>query len=170
MTFSLISCKGVSTKNHVHNNQDKDIELIPLTDQYAIFPSPIGVVSDYSNVFSQEEEDELLKILFDSKALTEKQVVIVTIDTISPYDDIQEYATELGNRWGVGSLNENNGLVVVLSKSLRKVGIATGLKTELTLTDSICLGTIEKIMIPEFQNGNYYQGIKFGLEDLLSKW
>ena len=91
---------------------------------------------------------------------TTRQIVVVTVDSISPYSDIQKYASDLGSYWGVGHKDLDNGLVIVLSKPLRKVAIAIGYqRTEKILTDSICKQIIDSIMIPNFKNDDYYEGI-----------
>ena len=51
-----------------------------------------------------------------------------------------------------------------------KNGIATGTGTELILTDEICKNVIDLTIIPEFKNGNFYDGIKNGLIELIKKW
>ena len=99
-----------------------------------------------------------------------RQIVVVTVDDISPYNDIQEYASDLAGRWGVGSADKNNGLVVVLCLPLRKVGIATGIGTQLILRDETCKKVIENIMLPEFKAERYYIGIKKGISELIIKW
>lgn len=47
-------------------------------------------------------------------AQTGAQILVVTVDTTGGAD-IVDYATELGNQYGVGSRERNNGLVIVLA-------------------------------------------------------
>ena len=35
---------------------------------------------------------------------------------------------------------------------------------------SICKNVIDKTIIPEFKNGEYYSGIKSGLKELIELW
>lgn len=85
--------------------------------------------------------------------------MVVTIDSIKPYTDIQKFATDLGQTWGVGTA-ENNGLAIVVCKPCLQIAIATGYGTELILTDQICKKVIEEKIVPEFKKGNFYDGIK----------
>jgi uncharacterized protein len=96
--------------------------------------------------------------------------VIVTIDSIKPYESIQRYATDLGEKWGIGSAEKNNGLAIVVCNPCKQIGIATGTGTELILTDEICKKVIEEKIIPEFKNGEFYNGIKKGVIELIEKW
>lgn len=128
------------------------------------------MVSDFNNVFSSSQINELGKILQDYEIRTTRQIVVVTVDNIDPYKDIQEMATALGDYWGVGMKGKDNGLVILFCKPCRQVGIATGKGTELILTDDISKEVIDQVMIPEFRNGKFYQGIKKGTLALMDKW
>ena len=52
----------------------------------------------------------------------------------------------------------------------RQIGIATGFGTELILTDEICENVIDQTIIPEFKNGDFCDGIKNGVIELIEKW
>ncbi|QCW98835.1 TPM domain-containing protein [Aggregatimonas sangjinii] len=128
------------------------------------------IVNDYSAIFSKEEEAVLSKKLYDYEIATSHQIVFVSIDSIAPYSDIQKYATDLSNYWGVGQKDKNNGLMIVLSKPLRQVGIATSLVTEKILTDSICSQVINTTMISNFKEALYFKGISNGIDSLIVNW
>ncbi|MBG43060.1 MAG: hypothetical protein CL530_03740 [Aequorivita sp.] len=132
-------------------------------------PSSLAVV-DYSHIFSISENYELANKLVQYEEKTTRKIAVVTVDSISPYDDIQKYASDLGNYWGVGQKDIDNGLLIVFSKPLRKVAISTGYGTEKVLTDSICKQIIESVMIPNFKNGDYFKGIDNGVDTLIEAW
>ncbi|TYA69807.1 TPM domain-containing protein [Seonamhaeicola marinus] len=128
------------------------------------------IINDYDSIFSPSQRKELSDMLYDYNIETTRQIVVVTIDNISPYLNIQKYATDLSNYWGVGHAEKNNGLTIVMCKPCRQMGIVTGTGTELILTDEICKNVIEQTMIPEFKKGNFYDGIKNGVTELIKKW
>ena len=76
----------------------------------------------------------------------------------------------LGNCWGVGRSDIDNGLVLFVSQKMRASHIATGTGTENILTDSICAVTIQEQLIPQFKQGDFYQGIKGGVLRLMREW
>ncbi|MDP2060027.1 MAG: TPM domain-containing protein, partial [Flavobacteriaceae bacterium] len=45
-----------------------------------------------------------------------------------------------------------------------------GTGTEMILTDEICKEVIDNTIIPEFKNGEFYSGIKKGVNELIKKW
>ena len=128
------------------------------------------IVNDYGDVFTYDEVKALGNLLYDYAERTTRQIVVVTVDSIQPYSDIQKYASDLGNYWGVGQKGKDNGLVILFCKPCRKVAIATGYGTERALTDSVCKQVIDQAMIPEFREGDYYAGIHAGILELIEKW
>ena len=167
LALNLLSCKGSAQEIETK----KPITEIDFSETAkSTFPKPIGIINDYEKIFTESERTELSKILYDYDIETTRQIVVVTIDSIKPYQNIQEYATDLGNEWGIGNAEKNNGLTIVVCNSCRQIGIATGYGTELILTDEICKKVIDETIIPEFKNGEFYNGIKKGVTELIAKW
>ncbi len=128
------------------------------------------VINDYSDILTATEEHSLTQKLLAYEEETTRQITVVTIDSISPYENIKGYAVGIGAYWGVGQKGKDNGLVIAVSNKLRTIGIATGLGTEKQLTDAICKQVIESTFVPHFREGDYYQGISNGLDSLMYKW
>src|SRR5690606_32023136 len=87
---------------------------------------------------------------------TTRQIAVVTIGSIEPYSDIKKFATDLGRYWEIGTADKDNGLVIVVCNPCKQIGIATGTGIELILTDQICKTVIDNTIVPEFNEGNYY--------------
>ena len=166
LTFGLFSCK--------YSNQEKETkksapEFIHSEIGFSL-PDSLKIINDYGQIFTKSQKAELNKNISDYVINTTKEIIIVTIDSIKPYKDIQKFATDLGNDWGIGAPKWNNGLTIVLCKPCKKIGIATGTGTELILTDEICKEVIENTIIPEFKKGKFYNGINKGVTELITKW
>ena len=167
LTLNFLSCK----ENYKVSENNKAVNKIENPQvKNSIFPKPIGYVNDYGNVFAESQQVNLSKKLTNYKTKTTREIVIVTVDSIKPYNDLHKYATDLGNTWGVGTAEKNNGLVIVLCKPCQGITIATGLGTEKILTDEICKEVIDKTIIPEFKKGDFYNGIYNGVNELIKKW
>lgn len=167
LTLNLLSCKGSAQETKIKKSAT-DVQLSETVK--STFPKPIGIINDYGKIFSESQRTELSKILYNYDKETTRQIVVITIDSIKPYQNIQKYATDLGNEWGIGNTEKNNGLTIVVCNPCRQIGIATGTGTELILTDEICKNVIDQTIIPEFKNGNFYNGIKNGVVELIKKW
>ena len=168
LLIGLTSCKSDVLKNGVKSFAESNIER--LADSTSSLPVSQGVVSDYENIFDQGQLDELTRIILEYEKETTREFAVLTIDSISPYSNLNVYTTDLGNYWGIGKEDSDNGVLVVLSKSLRQVRIGTGYGTEKILTDSICKNVIQNVMIPQFKEDNYFKGVKEGIITLIENW
>lgn len=168
LTFNLLSCKGSANEPRTTKPiSDFDLSTV---EKFRETKLKGLIINDYDSIFSTFQREELSKILYEYDVNTTRQIVVVTIDSIHPYSDIQKMATDLGDYWGVGTAEKDNGLVILFCKPCRQIGIATGYGTELVLTDDICKEVIDKTMIPNFKKEAYYNGIKAGVTELITKW
>ena len=168
LTLNLLSCKGTAQETDTKNIATEfDFSTI---EKFRETKLKGQIINDYGRIFSPSERKELSDIIYDYNIETTRQIVVVTVDSSSPYSDIQKFATELSNYLGVGDAEKNNGLTIVMCNPCRKIGIATGTGTELILTNEICKKVIDQTIIPELKNGNFYVGIKNGVIDLIEKW
>lgn len=127
-------------------------------------------VFDKEEVLSETDEDALNVIITQFEKETSNEIVIVTTPDIGDHEKMVFYAVEFGERYGVGKKDKDNGLIIVFSASLRETFIATGLGTEKLLTDPICKEIVDKKMVPEFKEGNYFEGILNGLNECIRVW
>lgn len=130
----------------------------PTTIAGIVVPSPLGTVNDFENIVSAESEEALKDSLADFKTRTGHELVVVTMDTIPQDKNPIWFATEIGNHWGVGDAEKNNGLLMVISEEMAQIGIATGVGIETIYTDSVCNDVIQK-MIPYLSVGDYDGGV-----------
>jgi len=131
---------------------------------------PKNWVSDFENVLSEQEEENLNFIIYTFEKETSNEIALITIEDIGTSASIKEKALEFGDAWGVGKKDKNNGLVILFSAHLKQTFLATGYGTEKHLTDEICKKIIEDSMLPHFKEGNYYLGLKTGLEECILQW
>lgn len=101
---------------------------------------------------------------------TKYQMVVVTIPDMDGMD-AKEFATELGNKWGVGGKNLDNGLVVVVKPKNEngngQVGFATGYALEGSFPDTYCRRLQQEYMIPHFKDNDYAGGIKAVVDEII---
>lgn len=124
------------------------------------YPKPIGLINDFEHVFNEEEIiqiDSVLRNIYDKGKIN---IFIVTLDSVMLHDKkISNYTMNLGNYWGVGQKNKNNGIIISFSSYYKKMCIQNGKGITNILTDSLSSEIIKNEMKPEFINGNYKKGI-----------
>jgi uncharacterized protein len=135
-------------------------------------PVPPRLVNDIANVLTDTERAQLEDTLVQFARTTSTQIVVVTVPDLEGYDP-GDYAFQLGEKWGVGQKDKNNGIVILVKpkqgNSKGQVFIATGYGLEGILPDAIVNSTVvDYEMIPRFQENNYYQGIASGVQVIMN--
>lgn len=131
------------------------------------FPEkPSTLVNDYANVLSPEHKQQLEQklVAFDDSSST--QIAIAIVKSVGDYD-INEYAVELGRKWGVGQSGKNNGIMIVVAVGDRKISIQTGYGVEGALPDVYAKRIIENDIKPNFKAGDYYTGLDAGTTSII---
>ena len=80
-------------------------------------------VSNPDNVLSAEAVARLDKTLAGIWRSTSAEPVVVVIDEMDPSMNIDDFATELFNLWGIGKKDNSNGLLFLVSKGDRRAAI-----------------------------------------------
>lgn len=133
------------------------------------FPKPKNYVNDFEKILSAKQEKSLNTILRKHDSATTNQIAVVTIDSIAPYDSLYNYSLDMANCWELGTEDKDNGVLIALSKKLQQVRIQNGYGIEEKISDEETKKIIDEKMIPVFQEGKFYQGLKKGIEALISK-
>lgn len=136
--------------------------LVSIHAQLPSRPVPPRLVNDYTGTLTSSQVTSLETMLVNYNDTTSTQILVLLVDDLQGYD-IHQYATEIGHSWGVGQQSKNNGAVILIKPNKGgekgRVTISVGYGLEQYVTDAVSKRIIEKEMIPEFQNGNYYKGI-----------
>lgn len=120
-------------------------------------------VTDYTNTLTKEQNLDISKQLGDLEKATKYQVAVVMLNDIDG-DYIEHYAVKLYEKLGLGNADTKQGALFLISKNTREMRIEVGYGLEPILTDGITKNILDNYVRPEFKNGNYYEGIKKGVE------
>ena len=125
-------------------------------------PNPPRLVNDFAQLLSPQTRSFLESTLVGFNDTTSTQIAIVTVEDLCNYEP-GPFAFELGEKWGVGNADFDNGIVVLVKpkrgNSRGQAFIATGYGLEGVLPDAIAKRIIEREMIPSFKQNDYDQGI-----------
>lgn len=124
-------------------------------------------VTDQTGTLRPETVAWADSILADIWRQTGAEPVAVFVDSTDG-DDIDDYATELFTRWGIGKKDRDNGLLVLVAVGDRRAAIRTGYGTEGVLPDVVCTRIIRHKMIPHFKQGDYDGGLIAALQTIRS--
>jgi uncharacterized protein len=134
-------------------------------------PNPPRLVNDYAGLLNSGEANQLELKLRAFNDSTSTQIVVVIVKSLG-MNDKAEFATKLGEKWGVGQKGKNNGVVILIkTKTAEEKGqafIAPGYGLEGAIPDAVAKRIIENALLPNFREGNYYQGIDAAVNTLIS--
>lgn len=137
----------------------------------AKLPQPQGWVNDFSGVLSSSQKTQLEALLKEVESKTTAEISIVILNTVKPLD-IETYAVELFEKWGIGKRAKDNGLLILVALKDRKVRIETGYGLEGIIPDALAKQIIERLILPEFKNNYYFEGVykaSLFIADILAK-
>lgn len=142
-------------------------------EAWGMIPKPMNppqLVNDFASLFSAHERDSLEKLLREYHDSTSTQIYIVTVETLdgmAPY----EYATAIGQEWGAGQKEKDNGIVMLLKPRNEygkgEVFIAVGYGIEPILNAGRIGRIIDSQMMPHLSTGNYYKASKCAVDEMI---
>lgn len=125
------------------------------------------LVNDYADLLTAQEESMLERKLINYYDTTSTQIAIVTINSLGGYDAM-DYAIQLGEYWGVGGSEFDNGALILVAKDERKLAIATGYGLEGAIPDAATYTIREEHMQPYFTEGEFYTGLDKGTDIIIA--
>jgi uncharacterized protein len=132
-------------------------------------PKPAGFVTDYEGVFTEKEKAILNEIITIYERKSSNEIAVVSVVSIDPYKSMADYSLALGNKWGVGKKNKNNGVIIVFGRKIRQVWIRVGDGLRSKLGNEEIKTIIDTKIIPEFRKEDYFTGIKNGIDAIIEK-
>lgn len=111
-------------------------------------------VSNPDGILSQEAVDSLNLWLGQMEVAHGVQTVLAVVERIEG-GDTYEFCMALGRKYGIGSKQQNTGLIILLSTGDRAYYILTGRGLEGTLPDAICKRIENHQMLPALREGDW---------------
>jgi uncharacterized protein len=125
-------------------------------------PDPPRLVADMAGILSHSENMALENKLVHFNDTTSNQILIIITNELYGYD-ISEFADRIGDQWGVGQADLDNGVIVVIKPKIAgqrgQAWIAVGHGLEGAIPDITAGHIIDQEMIPYFRENNYYGGL-----------
>lgn len=131
-------------------------------------PSPPRLVNDFSNTLSTSQEASLERKLVAYNDSTSTQIAVVFVNDLQG-TTAADFAYQLGEKWGVGTKDDNGIVILVKPKNDTKgeVFISVGYGLEPYVPDAIAKRIIENEMIPAFKNNDYYSGVSDAIDIII---
>ncbi|MFA7264374.1 MAG: TPM domain-containing protein [Caulobacter sp.] len=132
------------------------------------FPPLTGRVVDEANVLSPATEAALTAKLEGLETASGHQLVVVTLPSLQGLE-IEDYGYQLGRAWKIGSADKDDGALLIVAPSERKVRIEIGYGLEGVMTDALSSVIIQSAILPKFKAGDMEGGIVAGTDALVQQ-
>ena len=134
------------------------ITALPFMGSAVSLPAPQGFVNDFANIIVDEDEAVLEQSLVKFQQVIGHEIAVVTVTDLQD-TDIELFAVELFQQWGIGKKGEDNGVLLLIAPNERRMRIEVGYGLEPYITDSEASRIIRDVLTPAFRKGDFSGGI-----------
>lgn len=121
-------------------------------------------IQDYADFIDDATENKILALGQEVDNQTTAQLVVVTVNNLDGYT-IEEYSTGLFRKWGIGTKEKNNGVLLLLNKEniiakiSGRVRIEVGYGLEGAINDAKAGRILDEFILPALQKENISHGV-----------
>jgi uncharacterized protein len=137
---------------------------ILLAERVQDLPKPTNYVSDFAGVLSPETQVSLNALCAQVDRQAHAQIAVVTIKSLDG-QPIENFATELEDKWKVGKKGTDRGLLLIFAPNDRKYRIEVGYGLEGILPDGR-VGDIGRLMVPYLRQNNYDAAVTLAVRQI----
>ncbi|TGL67627.1 TPM domain-containing protein [Leptospira jelokensis] len=124
-------------------------------------------VMDHAGILSQSTVDQIEANLKQFEAETSNQIAVYT--TPSLHDEvIEEVAIEIFDEWKLGQKSKNNGVLLIIAPTEKKMRIEVGRGLEGALTDIQAKQIIRNEIRPSFKDKDFDGGVTAGVNAIMA--
>ena len=144
-------------------------------ESFAPYPEAgSGYVTDLAGLLNRDEEERIERWLWQVEAQTGVEIAVVTIRSIMDYpgsanDSIESFATGLFDKYGIGNLPKNDGVLLLVARSDRTARIELG-KGYGRSRDADATRIMQGRIIPQFKKDRYAEGITDGVQEIIQEF
>ena len=124
-------------------------------------------IYDEDNIIDDDVEEKLNKMLVELEKKSEVEFVVVSVESLLDRS-IEDYANNLFNTLGIGKKEKHNGLLLLFSRSDKKVRLEIGRGLEGCLNDSKCGRILDDYFVPYRENDEYTKATEMTVKAVLN--
>jgi uncharacterized protein len=130
------------------------------------FPALSGRVVDDAGILDSALRERLTQKLAALEAKTTDQLVVATVKSLQG-TSVEAYANALFKQWRLGQADKNNGVLLLVAPTERRVRIEVGSGLGSRLSDASAKAIIDNSILPRFRAGDFPDGIERGVDAIV---
>ena len=123
-------------------------------------------VTDLTGTLTAEQQAGLESRLAAFERQKGSQVAVLIVPTTQP-ETIEQYSIRVAEKWKLGRKGVDDGALLLVAKNDRTLRIEVGYGLEGALPDAIAKRIIEEIILPQFRQGGFHDGLSAGVDSIL---
>ena len=120
-------------------------------------------VTDFTNSLEFSAWRSLETELKQFEDSTSTQIVVLLIPSLQG-EEITDYSIKVAEANKIGVKGRDNGLLILIAKEEKQIRFEVGYGLEGSLPDGLCDQIIRNEMRPRFREGDFYGGVKAGVD------
>jgi uncharacterized protein len=133
----------------------------------ALPPPPTAYFNDYAGLVSAADAARLEDKLRRFADETSTQVVVAVFESL-PSESLEDFTIRAAQSWGAGRKDWDNGAVLFVFVSDRKMRIETGYGLEGALPDQLAARILDGEVRPRFRAGDWAGGLEAGIDGIIA--
>ncbi len=121
-------------------------------------PQLAGFVTDSADMIDPAYETNITDLATKIELETTVEIAVVTVESLGG-ESKEMYAVKLFEQSGIGKKDKDNGLLILIAKQEREYRFEVGYGLEGVITDSMKVNIGNRIIVPNFKNGEYGKGV-----------
>ena len=122
-------------------------------------PEPLGYMSDHAQVVDGDWKARIRSVCQDLERKTGVELVLVTVPTLKPFASAYDYATALYERWGIGTAQEEHGVLVLVAVQDHQAAITVGRRMLPVITHQVMSKVGSEYLDPALKTGHFEEGL-----------
>jgi len=127
------------------------------------WPKPVGFLSDFAGVVDPASADSIDALAAELQAKTGAELAVAVFKDLGG-EEVEPAAVDLYAHWGIGRKGKDDGVLILLAVTERRVKIEVGYGLEGILPDGRCGRIIREVMGPELHANRFGPGLLLGSE------
>jgi len=120
-------------------------------------------VTDLTSTLSGDQVKALDGKLAALETKKGSQVAVLLVPTTQP-ETVEQYAIRVFDQWKLGRKGVDDGVLLIIAKSDRRLRIEVGRGLEGAIPDAYAKRIIDEDIAPHFRQGDFYGGISAGVD------
>jgi uncharacterized protein len=128
-------------------------------------PKPARLCNDFSGTLTTEEQNGLEAFCVALDRETSVQLCLVVVKEMDGIE-VSDFANRLFERWGIGRAQQDDGVLLLMSLTERKIRIENGYGLESVLTDARSRRLIEQDIVPAMRSNGLAAALHAGAQGI----